>query len=167
MIALLTLSLVASAGRHGPPKPPKDAIALSVEDVSPTGDGHVVFLTDPQGDRIVPIHIGESEAIAIAFRLAGRKHDRPLTHDLLDDAVRGLGGEIVQVHIHTLQDSVFHARISIRQKKRTLHLDARASDAIALALNRGLPIYMSAEIFESTGVSMAELLEKLRQIDGP
>ncbi|MEZ4319831.1 MAG: bifunctional nuclease family protein [Myxococcota bacterium] len=167
VMGILAASLGAQGAQPSVPKPPKESVALHVDKVAPTGDGHVVFLTDDTQGRIVPITVGESEAIAIAFRLADRKPDRPLTHDLLEQALRGLGGEVVQVHVHTLTEGVFHARVTVRQKHRQLHLDARASDAIALALGPGLPIYMSADLYEETGVSMSELFDSLRRLDGP
>ncbi|MCB9676757.1 MAG: bifunctional nuclease family protein [Alphaproteobacteria bacterium] len=164
----LAASLTAHARQPTEEKAPRDSVALAVEDVMPTGDGHVVFLRDATGDHIVPINVGESEAITIAFRLADRPHDRPFSHDLLEEAVRGLGGEIVQVHIHTLEEGVFHARVTIRTKKnQKLHLDSRASDAVALAVGRGLPIYMASDVYEDTAVSMADLLQSLRELDGP
>lgn len=145
---------------------PADSIELTVQDVSPTGDGgHIAFLTDLEHARIVPIEVGEAEAITIAYRLAKRPHDRPFTHDLLDDAVRALGGEVVQVHVHTYEEGHFEARVSVRRGRSLLHLDARASDGIAVALGAGLPVWMDRSLYEAAGVTMEELLESLRTLD--
>ncbi len=162
----LVVGDAAMAGRSSDMKPPRDSVPLSVEKVAPAGDNrHIVFLTDVEHDRILPIDVGLTEAIAIDSRLNDRNYKRPLTHDLMDNAIRGLGGDVVQVHIHTLDEGVFHARVSVRQKRRLLHLDARASDGIALAIGRDLPIWMDADLYSETAVSMEELLDTMKRMD--
>lgn len=165
---LWTLAAIAAVdiAEARPIQEPVDSVALRVEDVTPTRQGgHVVFLTDEAHARIIPIHIGESEAIAIAFRLADRPTKRPVTHDLLDDVMRSLGGHVEQVHVHTLSDGVFHARVSLRRKRVVHHLDARASDAIAIALGAEIPVFMTREIYEEAGVGMDALLLGLEALE--
>jgi bifunctional DNase/RNase len=158
----------AVAGRSSDMKPPRDSVPLAVEKVAPAGENrHIVFLTDAEHDRILPIDVGLSEAIAIDSRLNDRSYGRPLTYDLMDDAIRGLGGDVVQVHIHSLDDGIFRARVSVRQKRRLLHLEARASDGIALALARDLPVWMDTTLYTSTAVSMEELLDTMKRMDQP
>lgn len=134
---------------------------MIVEDVTPAGAEHVVFLTNPERTRVVPVQVRESEAVAVAFRLAERTPDRPFTHDLLDALAVQLDAKLEQVHIHSLENGTFHARVSYRQGRKVLHLDARASDAIVLALGRDLPIYMDQDVFERTGVEVADLIRAL------
>ncbi|MCB9690289.1 MAG: bifunctional nuclease family protein [Alphaproteobacteria bacterium] len=161
MYAVL-LALIAPA-LAGPPKPPRASVEVIVEDVSPAGDEHVVFLTNAERTRVVPVQVGESEAIAVAFRLAERTPDRPLTHDLLETLATHLDARVEQVHIHSLEDGVFKARITFRARRRLVHLDARASDAIVLALGQKLPIYMAQEVYDASGVEVADLLRALER----
>jgi bifunctional DNase/RNase len=125
----------------------------------------VVFLTDAAHARIVPIQVGEGEAIAIAFRLADRSTERPLTHDLLQATIQALGAQVVQVRVHDLADGVFHATVILRRKRALIPLEARASDAIVLALGADLPVWMDRALYDRAGVSMEDLLEGLERLD--
>ena len=95
----------------------------------------VVILQETDGERVLPIWIGPGEASAIAMELAGKKFQRPLTHDLLKTVIEGLHGRVAKVLITELKDSTFFAKVMInRDQSDVLGVDARPSDSIALAL---------------------------------
>ena len=112
---------------------------------------HVVILKEMDRDRYLPIWIGPWEANAIAMRLQGIAADRPLTHDLFASAVEQLGGEIRQVVISDLADDTFHARLFLAIGERTLEIDSRPSDALALAVRAGARIYAEPAVLERAG----------------
>ncbi len=105
-----------------------------------TDQTFLVELAEQDGPRMLPIVIGMPEAQAIMRRLSGEQAPRPMTHDLLDSAVCGLGGEVVGIAIISAKKGVFYARVLIRQGSRELDLDARPSDALALAADADVPI---------------------------
>src|SRR5687767_4953238 len=117
---------------------------MQVAAVAATEMGPAVLLTD--GEKLVPIHVGEGEAFAIALRAERRRFERPLTVDLLDAMVAELGGRIVQVRIDALKSSTFVAQIGLQHRKKIAWLDARSSDAIAIALGAGLPIWVHPSV---------------------
>ena len=136
---------------------PEGFIAMEVVGVFPTSAGHAVFLGDPQGGRLVPIWVGGTEALAIELRLERRRFERPLTHDLLDQAIRELGGEVTGVRIDALRAGVFVATITLEEKDRSIRLDARASDSIALALANQVPILVSTAVVDEAGISSLDM----------
>jgi bifunctional DNase/RNase len=114
---------------------------------------HVVILKEVDRDRYLPIWIGPWEANAIAMRLQGIAADRPLTHDLFATAVEELGGEIRQVVISDLTEDTFHARLFLAIGERTIEIDSRPSDALALAVRSGARIYAEPAVLERAGVA--------------
>src|SRR3981189_2346642 len=94
---------------------------------------HVVILKEAARDRYLPIWIGPWEASAIAMKLQGLTPERPLTHDLFATTLEALGARIQRVVISELADETFHARIILERDGHTLEVDARPSDALALA----------------------------------
>ncbi|MBM4159036.1 MAG: hypothetical protein FJ216_09720 [Ignavibacteria bacterium] len=112
-----------------------------------TTRGYAILLKEIDGDRRLPIIIGEFEAQAIALELQGEKPHRPLTHDLIKQVLQILGYNIEAIFITELKDSTFYAKI--RLDDNTIEdIDSRPSDAIALALKFGAPIYVSIEIMD-------------------
>lgn len=108
-----------------------------------------VLLRDNRGRR-VPIFIGPFETFAISLALEGGAADRPMTHDLLRNTIDRLGGTVERITIDDLWQSTFYARITITQKNgESQDVDARPSDAIALALRTKSPIYMAESVIES------------------
>jgi bifunctional DNase/RNase len=120
-------------------------------DAGPGGDSGVVLLTDEAHAVVLPIGIGGTEALSISLRFEREKYPRPLTHDLLDAAVRRLGGKLYEVQIDELKNGVFLGRIFLRKGNQVLDLDARPSDAIALALGDGVPIYVARGVLDEAG----------------
>jgi len=117
---------------------------------------HVVILKASDGERYLPIWIGQWEAGAIAMRLQGVEPERPLTHDLLAATLAELGAEVRRIVISDLADDTFRARISIALGERIVEVDARPSDALALAVRCGAPIYAEPEVLEVAGISPGE-----------
>ncbi|MBA3235019.1 MAG: bifunctional nuclease family protein [Chloroflexi bacterium] len=113
---------------------------------------HVVILKEADRDRYLPIWIGPWEASAIAMKLQGLTPERPLTHDLFATILEQLGAEIDRVVISALSDETFHALIVFRSEDRTLEIDARPSDALALAVRSDVPIFASAAVLEQAAL---------------
>ncbi len=109
----------------------------------------VVVLKEALGERQVPIWIGNPEGSVIAMELAGRKFPRPLTHDLLMSALKGLKAKVQRVEICDLVDSTFFAKVYVEKDNEILCIDARPSDSIALALKSKAKIYADAKLFSS------------------
>jgi uncharacterized protein len=118
----------------------------------PTGQ-HVVILKEKNADRYLPIWIGPFEANAIALKITGVKPDRPITHDLMASTMAELGIGLARIVVNSLSDEVFYARMHLRQDGREIDLDARPSDAIALAVRLECPIFVADEVFEKAGVT--------------
>jgi uncharacterized protein len=117
---------------------------------------HVVILKEAERDRYLPIWVGPNEADAIARRLQGVVPERPLTHDLFATALDELGVNLKQVIISELADETYRARLIMELGDRTVDVDARSSDAIALALRAGVVIYATDEVLERAGVTPSE-----------
>ena len=114
---------------------------------------HVVILKDVDRDLYLPIWIGVNEADAIARRLQGITPERPLTHDLFATTLQELGVAVKQVVVSDLADETYRARLVIELGERTVDVDARPSDAIALAIRVGVPIYATDAVLDRAGVS--------------
>lgn len=108
----------------------------------------VVILQEKDGERVLPIWIGAGEAHAIAMELAGVKFQRPLTHDLLKQVIVGLGGELRRVLITTVRDNTYYAELHIYRADDVVHVDARPSDSIAVALRLKAPIFTSPDLLD-------------------
>ena len=106
----------------------------------------VVVLKDTENERILPIWIGPAEARAIELELRGVKPDRPLSHDLLLAAIRMAHGKVLQVIVNDLQDATFYATIDIETPNGIQHIDSRPSDAIALAVRAGCPVFIEGNV---------------------
>jgi len=111
-------------------------------------DTPVVMLQEADGDRLLPIWIGRAEARAIAMELAGRKFQRPLTHDLIKTIIDGLDGAVAKITIVELKDSTFYAKIFIQKADEIVGIDARPSDSIAIALRTRSPIFAAEELLQ-------------------
>jgi bifunctional DNase/RNase len=125
--------------------------------VVPTEEGNFVILVDPQEKRMLPLDVGLAEALAIHVRLERQRFPRPLTVDLLDDVLERLSGRIVRVQIDGYRDETFLGTIFVEHGKTVHRLDARPSDAIALALGHGVPIFIDREVMATHSLDIAEL----------
>ncbi|MCK9223200.1 MAG: bifunctional nuclease family protein [Limnochordia bacterium] len=106
----------------------------------------VVVITDTQERGFIPIVIGPAEANAITIQLEGIQPPRPITHDLITSIIEAFGAKIVKIAITDLRDETYYARIYIETAKGQLDIDARPSDAIALALRTNCPIYITEQV---------------------
>ena len=113
---------------------------------------HVVILKEADRDRYLPIWIGPWEASAIAMKLQGLTPERPLTHDLFATTLEELGARIDRVVISELADETFHARILLQRDGRTIEVDARPSDALALAVRSGVRIFAADAVLEQAAL---------------
>lgn len=135
---------------------PASALASEIEMqirglmMDPVTNMPIVVLKDVHSDRVLPIWLGIFEANAIALELEKTATPRPMTHDLLQNLARGLNAEIRKVVVSELREDTFFAVIWMEQGGETIALDARPSDAIALALRWDCPIYVSNTVLESS-----------------
>jgi uncharacterized protein len=107
----------------------------------------VVILEDRSGERELPIWIGRPEAEAIAAQLNGIQRERPMTHDLMKQVVTGLGGLLRRVQVTHVHQGTFHAELHLVRGGQAVVVDARPSDAIALALRLEAPIFVAEALF--------------------
>lgn len=112
------------------------------------GGAYALLLKETYGSRRLPIIIGAFEAQAITLEIEGIKPPRPLTHDLLKSLIDNLGATVNEVIISELKENTFYAKISIEVSTLVNEIDARPSDAIALAVRTAAPIYVSEEVMK-------------------
>ena len=106
----------------------------------------VVILRDFEGKRYLPILIGPFEATAIALALEGTPVPRPLSHDLMKSIIESLKATVSRIVIHDIHDNTFYAKVVLEIDGKSIEIDARPSDSIALALRANAPIYVSERI---------------------
>jgi hypothetical protein len=123
-------------------------IELSKIVINETVDQQIIVLKERGGDRNFPIVIGMPEILAINRRLKGIKLPRPLTHDLLDNTITQLGGRIQKIVINDLNNHTFYANIHINIDEKTVLIDSRPSDALAISAGTNIPLYADEQIFE-------------------
>lgn len=116
----------------------------------------VVVLREKGSDRYLPIWIGAGEAEAIAVRLQEVETPRPLTHDLLRSMIERLGGRIVHIVVNDIANDTFFARIVLDVNGESVEVDARPSDAMALAVRAGVPIYAEESVLDGAGVFLED-----------
>ena len=116
----------------------------------------VVILKVKDTDRYLPIWIGANEADAIALKLQDMSVPRPLTHDLLGSVITSLGAQVHHIIVSDLSDDTFYAKIVLEYEGQQVEIDSRPSDAIALAVRAGAPIFAEESVIEKVGVQMDE-----------
>lgn len=114
-----------------------------------TSEQQYIFLKEKGGERIFPIVIGYFEASAIDRHVRGVGTPRPMTHDLLSNVVEALGARILRVVVNRLHENTFYARLYVQQDESEVDIDCRPSDAIALAVQSEVPIYVAEEVLEA------------------
>lgn len=124
--------------------------------VSLMSQDRVVVLKDQSSDRYLPIWIGPFEAEAIRVELQGVEVTRPLTHDLLKSVIIQLGGEVEQILINDLRNDTFFARLEVKSNGRTIEIDSRPSDAIALAVRLKVPIFVEDTVMDKAAIKPEE-----------
>lgn len=111
-----------------------------------------VILAETNGPYKIPVVIGTPEAQAISIELNGYTPPRPLTHDLLVSLCHGFGVELTEVFIYRFEDGIFYSQLTFADSERTIEIDSRTSDAIAIALRFHAPIYTTRTVIEATGM---------------
>jgi bifunctional DNase/RNase len=118
--------------------------------ISDINDQQIIYLKEVEGDRHFPILIGMCEANSIDRRVKRQQSPRPLTHDLIVSVAEHLGAELDSVVINELREHTYFALLRLRHEGEIIEIDARPSDAIAVAVTSDppLPIYVSEEVLE-------------------
>ncbi|MFI5201210.1 MAG: bifunctional nuclease domain-containing protein [Candidatus Kapaibacterium sp.] len=133
---------------------------LGISTSPSTSGAYALILRETAGQRRIPIIIGGFEAQAIALEMEGIKPPRPLTHDLIKTLVETLGGTITEVSIHELRDGTFFASLRLSDDQ---DIDARPSDAIALAIRFSVPIWVAESVMNEAGFLPEEGEEELEE----
>jgi bifunctional DNase/RNase len=148
-----TIAVMASCASNSRPASSQVKVQVANVGVDKQGLPYVV-LTDPSGDRVLPIMIGENEAQAIAMQLRGVNPGRPLTYDLIRNLLEATGNQVERVEVNDLRDQTYYATIFL--DKGRYRVDARPSDAIAVALATHAPIYVEAKLFEAGTANVSD-----------
>lgn len=117
---------------------------------------YALVLAEENGLRRIPVVIGAAEAQSIAIALEGIRTPRPLTHELFVSFAHAFGVKLKEVFIYKFEDGVFSSELTFSDGERTVVIDARTSDAIAIAMRTGTPIYTTEEILQATGFVIAD-----------
>jgi uncharacterized protein len=114
--------------------------------INETQDGQVVWLTEKGGSRAFAIVVGFFEASSLRDRVREFAPPRPMTHHLIMNCIRGLGGTLERITISELKDNTYYARLMVRQGAETVEIDARPSDALVLAVQERVPVYVADDV---------------------
>ncbi len=117
--------------------------------IDPITNMPIVILKDKAGDRVLPIWVGVFEANAIALQIENISTPRPMTHDLIKNILTEIEAEVQRIVVSDLRDNTFYAMIYLDRDGETIAIDARPSDAIALALRTRSPIFVEDSVVES------------------
>ncbi len=130
-----------------------------------TGGAYAILLKEVNGVRRLPIIIGAFEAQAIALEIEGIKPPRPLTHDLLKHLIDNLGGTVLEVIVDELRENTFYAKIVLDVSGLTNEIDARPSDAIALAVRADAPIFISNQVMDTASFIPSDETDEQKETD--
>jgi len=117
--------------------------------VDPITNMPIIILRDNDGQRVLPIWVGIFEANAIALQMENIATPRPMTHDLLRNVIQDLSGTVRKIVVSDLKDNTFYALIYVETPAETVAIDARPSDAIALALRTQAPIFVEESVIDN------------------
>ena len=133
-------------------------IELDIYGIAPslTKGSYSLILAEMNGDRKLPIIVGQFEAQAIAIPLEGIPMDRPMTHDLFLSLSKKLDYTVSEVFIYQLKEGVFYAQLIIETTDNQIQIDCRSSDAIAIAVRFNCPIYTTDDILDAAGIDIEE-----------
>ncbi|MCP4728205.1 MAG: hypothetical protein GY863_24410 [bacterium] len=134
----------------------EDVIAVRVHGVTadPTTNQFLMLLIDDVGKRLLPIVIGQWEAQSIAWNMQGIEMQRPLTHDLFKEVLDTAQLKISRILINELKENTFYAQIALQEEKKTIDIDSRPSDAVAIALRVNAPIFVSEAVIDKAAVKI-------------
>lgn len=124
--------------------------------IDPAANTPIVILKDVQSEVMLPIWVGPFEANAIAFEIEKVSPPRPMTHDLLRNLIFQIGGAVRRIVVTELRDNTFYAVIELQVGEKLIILDARPSDAIALALRTDAPIFVNEDVIRDSSATLVE-----------
>ena len=127
-------------------------VELSKIIINEAADQQVIVLKEKNGERNFPIVIGMRENLAIDRRLKGIELPRPMTHDLLANTIRDMGGQVEKIVICDLREHTFFACLYVKADGKTIEIDSRPSDAIALSVGIKAPIFVHQQVFDKMGM---------------
>ncbi len=136
-------------------------IKVKIDNISLSNLGFIVFLKKDGDENVLPICIGAMEAHSIAASYNNQKFPRPLSHDLFKNVLSVLNCKVNKIHVTELVDGTFYACIYLGHGKDEIEIDSRPSDAIALALRFGAPIYVHTDVLNSASVNMNQKQDKV------
>jgi uncharacterized protein len=147
----------------------KEVLQISIKTVVPTANGSALFLGNEE--KVFVIYMDPLVGNAIQLLLEGKKHERPLTHDLMGMLLTGLGANVDRVIINDLKGSTYYARMIVSveneiQQRKVIELDARPSDCLAMASQQNAPIYITREVWNEVE-DMSEVLKGMEQSEKP
>lgn len=114
-----------------------------------SNNSYVVILKEKDGDRLLPIWIGQPEAESIVIEMSKLRRERPLTHDLCKTLITGLGGTLRRVQITKVENRTYYAELQIARDAQVINIDARPSDSIAIALRFSAPMFAQDSLLTS------------------
>jgi bifunctional DNase/RNase len=117
--------------------------------IDPITNMPIIILRDQEGQRILPIWVGVFEANAIALQIENVQTPRPMTHDLLKNVIDDLSAQVERIVVTDLKENTFYALIHLRTNGHSIEIDARPSDAIALALRTRSPIFVEEAVIQN------------------
>jgi bifunctional DNase/RNase len=135
----------------------EDFLEAKIDNISVSNLGFIVFLKADGDNRVLPIFIGANEAQSIAIAYNNQVPPRPLTHDLMKNVLGMLDVEVTKVQVTSLSENTFYGRVYFKKEGiEDLDIDARPSDAIALALRYKAPIFVHKDVYESAAIVVKE-----------
>src|SRR5713226_9777996 len=128
------------------------------------GKQPIVLLKTADGNRFLPIWIGHPEAAAILMKLQGASTPRPMTHDLVSDMLGELDVNCTRVAVTELRENTFYASITLSVNGRELEIDSRPSDALALAVRSGAPIFAAEDVIAESAIEFEHEVEDTEEV---
>ena len=143
-----------------------DLVPMVIREVGTDPVGRpMVILADEHNRRFLPIWIGHWEAWSIAVKLQGREMERPLTHDLLTDVLSRLGVSLERVVVSEVRETTYFAIMTLRENGHVREIDARPSDALALALRTGADVFVADEVLQQAALEPQGPVESDQRMD--
>ncbi len=151
------MSEMQSKTKDAATKPTDDVVEVRIRGLmmDPVTSMPMIVLKDIAGEGVLPIWVGIFEANAIALEIEKTTTPRPMTHDLLRNVLRGFDAQVTRVVVSELRDDTFYAVIWLDRAGEAITIDARPSDALALAMRADCPIYVSRAVMENARLSSA------------
>ena len=158
-------------GRHGPDFPPALDCPESMQEMviygvsfDMVGKQPIVLLKTRDGNKFLPIWIGHPEAAAILMKLQGANTPRPMTHDLISEMLSELDVSCTRVAVTELRENTFYAEVTLQLNGREIPIDSRPSDALALAVRTGAPIFAAEDVISESAIEFEHEVEDTEEV---